>query len=347
MASGAIWSGLTPAMNGDRIALAAANPAALARAAQMLETRGAMVLACCANLAELRGALRAAPPDFALVDAALGPDRETRAALAADLGLPVLPLAWLGTEVVNGAEDGQRYPARAEDLAPASRHVSDAETQARVQAVAQRNALVREVHHRIKNNLQAVVGILRRQLGAHPELAGPLETAISQVNTMAIVHGVQGRLPNEAVRLIDLLAGIGVAAENAVDRAVVLPPLAGLSDLELAVEETVPIAMVLNELLLNALRHGRVGPSVVPVQMRVARFDQGVTVQIENAFEDSGGPLAQPEQSAGGMKLVQALLPVHGATLSWLRTEPGVMVAELVLSPPVLQYHGNRNFGSD
>jgi two-component sensor histidine kinase len=44
--------------------------------------------------------------------------------------------------------------------------------QARLQAaIAQREVLVREVHHRIKNNLQGVAGLLQQNAARHPEVA--------------------------------------------------------------------------------------------------------------------------------------------------------------------------------
>ena len=207
-----------------------------------------------------------------------------------------------------------------------------------------RDALVREVHHRIKNNLQAVVGLLRRQMAAHPGLAEPLETAIGQVNTIAIVHGLQGRDPTEHPRLKDLLAGIAVAAENVVGRTLVLPPLAKLGGLAIDADETVPIAMVLNELLLNALKHSSGGDDTLPAEVMIDRRDDGVVLAIINSFDDPGGPLASLRSGSGnGLKLVQALLPTRGASLSWYRRAPGRIVTELVLSPPVLRLDSSQN----
>ena len=68
--------------------------------------------------------------------------------------------------------------------------------------------LVREVHHRIKNNLQSVAGLLQRELGKFVELDPRLETAISQVHAIAIVHGLQSTNPDEAIRLCDSVRNI-------------------------------------------------------------------------------------------------------------------------------------------
>lgn len=75
----------------------------------------------------------------------------------------------------------------------------------RVNALAQRDALIREVHHRIKNNLQIVVGLLRRDAARHPETGPLLESAISQVQAIAEVHGLHGRVTQSGVMLCELL----------------------------------------------------------------------------------------------------------------------------------------------
>jgi len=210
-----------------------------------------------------------------------------------------------------------------------------AEAQSRL--AAQRDTLVREVHHRIRNNLQSVAGMLRRQLGPHPELSHALQTAISQVNTMAVAHGLKAGGENDSIRLGDLLAGVAAAAENVVERAFVLPPMDALADVELARDETVPLAVVLNELMLNALTHGRIDAGPPHARLSIARQASAVTLRLENAFDDPGGPIAHIGAPGGsGLKLVQAMLPPEGASLNWYRKAPAILVTELVLSPPVL-----------
>ena len=64
--------------------------------------------------------------------------------------------------------------------------------QARLQAaIAQREVLVREVHHRIKNNLQGVAGLLQQNAARRPEMADILSEAVGQVQAIAQVYGLQ------------------------------------------------------------------------------------------------------------------------------------------------------------
>ncbi|MFX6277420.1 histidine kinase dimerization/phosphoacceptor domain -containing protein, partial [Acinetobacter baumannii] len=64
--------------------------------------------------------------------------------------------------------------------------------QARLQAaISQRELLVREVHHRIKNNLQGVAGLLQQIAVRRPEVAPVLKEAVGQVQAIAQVYGLQ------------------------------------------------------------------------------------------------------------------------------------------------------------
>ncbi|HRI18769.1 MAG TPA: PAS domain S-box protein, partial [Burkholderiaceae bacterium] len=58
-------------------------------------------------------------------------------------------------------------------------------------AIAQREMLVKEVHHRIKNNLQGVAGLLQQIAQRKPEVAGVMSEVIGQVQAIAQVYGLQ------------------------------------------------------------------------------------------------------------------------------------------------------------
>ena len=79
-----------------------------------------------------------------------------------------------------------------------------AERQRMEEVVKQRDILVREVHHRIKNNLQGVAGLIQQAAVARPEVASALEEAAAQIQAIAQVHGLQ-------IRATGTLPVLGVA----------------------------------------------------------------------------------------------------------------------------------------
>ena len=67
--------------------------------------------------------------------------------------------------------------------------LQELEQRRREQERAQRDTLVREVHHRIKNNLQGIIGMLRALDHQHPALHGPINQMVDQIHSTAAIHG--------------------------------------------------------------------------------------------------------------------------------------------------------------
>jgi PAS domain S-box-containing protein len=68
-----------------------------------------------------------------------------------------------------------------------------AEAQRLAEARRQRDTLVREVHHRIKNHLQGLAGLLNQHRRRHPALRDVLDAVLAQINAISLIHGLQGR----------------------------------------------------------------------------------------------------------------------------------------------------------
>lgn len=218
-----------------------------------------------------------------------------------------------------------------------------AETERLEQAKLQRDTLVREVHHRIKNNLQGVAGLLRQHATRHPTLKEPLEAAIGQVHSMAIVHGLQGHITGKGVTLCELTLAICKAASGVTGRTVdPLVELAIEEPIHVNEDEAVPLALVLNELVFNAIKHGPV--EGVPVKVKIHEAGAQAYVKVENA----GGRLPEGfdfDRGIGlgtGLRLVRSLLPPQGIMLTLEDGDSGV-VCELELCRPVVDLPRKRS----
>lgn len=205
-----------------------------------------------------------------------------------------------------------------------------------------RDALVREVHHRIKNNLQGVIGLLRHHSVEHPDAQQSIEAAITQINTVAVVHGLQSRIPDNELRLCELLHEVSRAASAlAVESSLPAIEDALSADVWLDSNAVVTIALILNELIHNALKHGR-RANGSGVEITLHGNTQRVMIHISNP----GGPLPEnldlsTGQGCGtGLGLVRTLLPRRGAELD-LYEDEGRINARFVLSPPVTSTHGH------
>lgn len=210
------------------------------------------------------------------------------------------------------------------------------ERQAEESARAQRDALVREVHHRIKNNLQGVTGMLRNYANQHAELSSLINEAIAQVQAVAIIYGLQGRPGVVRVELSDLLmevvSGIGQLMHSGINFQVEEPSVG--CKVVVSELEAVPIALVLNEIVFNAIKHGSPGstPSIA-MKIDIARERVLLTIANGGILPDRGPGSASG--SGSGLQLIHSLLPRRGARFD-LTNSPAGVEARLTLEPPIV-----------
>lgn len=121
--------------------------------------------------------------------------------------------------------------------------------------IALRNTLVREVHHRIKNSLQGVTGLLHQTMVQHPQIQEALSNVISQIRSIAVIHGLQGSNQNSQVILQDLMREIATNSLSLWHRPLAVDIQDNLPAWTIAEEDAVPLALIINELLLNAIKY--------------------------------------------------------------------------------------------
>jgi two-component sensor histidine kinase len=121
-----------------------------------------------------------------------------------------------------------------------------------------KDATIREIHHRVKNNLQTVAALLRlqaRRVGTADARAA-LEESVRRVASIAIVHETLSMSVDEAVQFDNIVDRIAAAAVEVAAPETKVHLRRASSFGVLPAEVAMPLAMVLNELLLNAVEHG-------------------------------------------------------------------------------------------
>ena len=202
---------------------------------------------------------------------------------------------------------------------------------------AHRDALVREVHHRIKNSLQGVTGILRGLAQRQPALAAALDDVVGQVGSIAVVHGLYGNASGRRVALCDLVADVARNAESLWQMEIAVTAEHNCPHCILDEREAVPLALVLNELLANACKHGAATSTskkrTVAVEYAVD-YSQA-RVRITNPGHLPPGFDFDKRQGLGtGLGLVAVLLPKESASLDWTQ-QLATVVTLLSLSAPI------------
>lgn len=197
-----------------------------------------------------------------------------------------------------------------------------------------RDTLIREVHHRIKNNLQGIIGILRQFAQQHPQTAEPIMQAIGQVQGVSVIHGLRGRTDPSSVQLCELTSVIAAEVSALWQTPVRVDLPNPWTACTLAEQEAVPMALVLNELIVNAVKHGGKAHGDTCVSMRKGENSDLVLTTISN----TGTLPTQAEPGANshaGLKLVRSLLPRSGVALRQKQMAHQV-ITELEIRPPVI-----------
>jgi len=121
-----------------------------------------------------------------------------------------------------------------------------------------KDATIREIHHRVKNNLQTVAALLRLQARrvTSPDARVALEESVRRVASIAIVHETLSMSVDEEVEFDGVVDRIAAAAVEVAAPESKVHLRRASSFGVLSAEIATPLAMVLNELLLNAVEHG-------------------------------------------------------------------------------------------
>ena len=191
------------------------------------------------------------------------------------------------------------------------------ELRRRDRVISRREATIREVHHRVKNNLQTVASLLRlqaRRLGDHPQAVAALEDLVRRIDSIALVHETLTEEFEGAVDMADVARRVVRMLEGSLGREDAHIELHTAS-VRVDAAVATPLAVVLNELIQNAVEHGLGdGHGTVTVELR-GGDDQPVVLEVH----DDGGvpdPAGRPAGDRLGLRLVRALVeeepgPVH------------------------------------
>jgi PAS domain S-box-containing protein len=202
-------------------------------------------------------------------------------------------------------------------------------------AIAQREMLVKEVHHRIKNNLQGVAGLLQQIGMRKPEMATVMSEVVGQVQAIAQVYGLQVGVSGP-LRVKSVLEAITGSVQRTFGRSIAFEALGPAPERwALPEAESIPIALTINELLTNAIKHSGGGaPDAAPVHCSLVCGDDELQVRIANPGRlPADFNLARFPGGVSGLGLVRALLPRRSASLT-VEQRGDEVVASVRLVPP-------------
>ena len=165
-------------------------------------------------------------------------------------------------------------------------------------------AVVKEMHHRIKNNLQTVAMLMQLQLGeAHKlDTREVLEVSIARIHSIATVHEVLSERGFRLVEVKDVLTRIvqGIMVRPSQDIKIQVRG----EQISLPSKAATAVALVVNELVQNAVEHAFVDQEKGRVDITLSHTHHDFLVSVT----DSGGGLPEEMVRNLGLELVETLV---------------------------------------
>jgi two-component system, sensor histidine kinase PdtaS len=203
------------------------------------------------------------------------------------------------------------------------------ELRRRDRQIMSKDATIREIHHRVKNNLQTVAALLRLQARRveAPEARAALEESMRRVASIALVHETLSVSIDESVdfdEVVDRLLGMLSDVMGSRDRIQVRREG---SFGEIPAEVATALVLVLTELVQNALEHAFPGSRQGQVSVGAERAHGQLAVTIR---DDGVGLPAGFDASTSdrlGMQIVRTLVSAELDGAIGFRTHPGIGAA--------------------
>jgi two-component system, sensor histidine kinase PdtaS len=236
---------------------------------------------------------------------------------------------WKANRLSDGAlfdiEIGLRHMKRrgSNVMLAAVRDISDrkkAEAALR-ESLEEKIILIKEIHHRVKNNMQVISSLLNMQADTvyEPLANQALKDAIGRIHSMASIH--EKIYSTESFSRVDMAAYIDELSKDLLNlhsgRKGSITIQSQLNPVYLGMDKAIPCGLLINEILTNSIKHGSCETNPCAIDLRMDESDGWISLIIAD-----NGPGMEPElfrseqKTSMGMQIIEALARQINATLS-------------------------------
>ncbi len=190
------------------------------------------------------------------------------------------------------------------------------------QALHEKDELMREVHHRVKNNLNLVLSLIRLK-GADDKTPTKLTEVRSFIESMCLIHDKLHK-SSDSLRI-----EFADFADELLENIVSIfpgPPVTVSTDIPATVfgaENARNLGLVLNEIVTNAMKHGFNGENSPHITVRLEQYEERYVLTVSNngnPFPDDVS-LSDPNSGGTGTRLIASIVDALGGSIV-LRRSP-------------------------
>jgi PAS domain S-box-containing protein len=193
-------------------------------------------------------------------------------------------------------------------------------------ALAEKDVLLGEIHHRVKNNLQIVHSLLDLQCTQieDPAVQEMLRDSQNRIRSMAIIH--QTLYESKDFAAIDFsnvlnLIGSSLLASYGVDNGRIRLVVDAM-EMPLSIDKAIPCGLIVNELVTNVLKHAFPQPRTGSIAITLRRAGECVELTVEDDGIGIAENIDLNVTGTLGLQLVHLLTEQIGGTLEIHRANP-------------------------
>ena len=221
----------------------------------------------------------------------------------------------------------QRVQARTADLEGANGRLRG--------ALEERDVLLREIHHRVKNNMQVIASLLSIQSNSvNPELRPYFHDNMQRIRAMARIH--ESLYASDNLSQVDFAAYLRSLCEDLknsfgagrrIEHEIVGPAMS------FPIDTATPLGLLLSEVISNSLKHAFAGEASGTIRIEIDKGADGTQFVVHDDGAGMAPDVDLNTDRSMGLRLIRILAQQLGARYSYERPEGGGTLFRLTLPP--------------
>lgn len=174
-----------------------------------------------------------------------------------------------------------------------------------------KSAVIQEIHHRVKNNLQTIASLLRLQARrtAYPEVKAALRESVNRILSISVVHEFLSQQDTESIDLAEVVSNIlGLVTQSMVEPDFKIKTIFNRQNIILSSEQAINLAIVVNELILNSIEHGFAGRHHGTIRIDMAADEECYQIDIRDDGVGLPADFSQQNLNSLGLQIIRTLI---------------------------------------
>lgn len=184
----------------------------------------------------------------------------------------------------------------------------------------EKTVMLKEIHHRVKNNLQLIISLLRLQSRelSNPDAISQFDDAINRILTISLVHEKMYQADDlSQLNLKEYFNSLGSDIIQSHMESDQIKLHIDFAVEKIKLKPIVPIAMIFNELLSNSLKHGKLLNQELVIHFTMKNLEDDILVFT---YSDNGTWVESTNKNTFGLELIEALTHQIEGKMEVIRT---------------------------